>query len=186
MSTGKKKGTKGKAHVSARDAMPIGVVIERREIDSRWQQYTFSPVAVIPGAPAMATTDEWRMLREGDGWTHYHAGTIELELHSSATAGYRKNLMNEAAYVFVVLTPGEEADEPDLMPFLATACPDEAMDYFEDSEQIVEGVPMPPELVAWVKDFVDKHHVEVEFKKRKRKPYDPRKEGFRGRRENRE
>ncbi|MFQ5766149.1 MAG: DUF3305 domain-containing protein [Rhodospirillales bacterium] len=167
--------------MSARDTMPVGIVIERREIDSRWQQYTFLPVAVIPGAPAMEVTDEWRMLRQGEDWIHYHAGTIELELHSTATAGYRKNLINEIPYVFIVLTPGEEADEPDLMPLLATVCPDEAADYFEDSEQIVEGVPMPPELIAWVEDFVDKHHVEVEFKKRKRKPYDPRKEGFRGR-----
>ena len=39
---------------------------------------------------------------------------------------------------------------------------------------------MPPEMVAWVKEFIAKYHVEVAFKKRKRKPYDPRKSGFHG------
>ena len=67
------------------------------------------------------------------------------------------------------------------MPLLATGCPDEAADYLEDSDQIDEGVPMPTELVAWVQDFIDKYHVEVPFKKRKRKPDDPRKIGYRDR-----
>lgn len=77
-----------------------------------------------------------------------------------------------------MLSPGEEADEPEVIPLLATACPYEAESYTEDSEQIVEGVPMPPEIVAWIQDFVDQYHVDVPFKKRKRKPYDPRKGGF--------
>ncbi len=39
---------------------------------------------------------------------------------------------------------------------------------------------MPPEVVAWVLDFVERHHVEEPFVKRKqKKAYDPRKGGFR-------
>ncbi len=170
----------------ATDSVSVGVVVERRRIDSPWQDYDWAPVAVIPGAPPMAATDEWRMLRRGEGWVHYQIGTLELALFEGETAGYRHNLSRDPPSVFVVLTPGEAADEPTVMPLLATVCPDEAADYLEDSEQIVEGVPMPPELVAWVQDFIDKYHVEVPFKKRKRKPYDPRKIGFRDRPNNRE
>jgi len=78
------------------------------------------------------------------------------------------------------MTPGEEADEPEIIPMLATVSPHEAEGYTEDSEQIVEGVPMPPEMVAWVREFIVKNHVEEPFKKRKRKAYDPKKDGFRG------
>jgi hypothetical protein len=37
---------------------------------------------------------------------------------------------------------------------------------------------MPPDLVAWVQAFVDKHHVDEPFYKRKRKRYDPDEAGF--------
>src|SRR5690606_30672543 len=34
-----------------RISMPLGVVVERREIDNRWQPFAWKAVAVIPGAP---------------------------------------------------------------------------------------------------------------------------------------
>ena len=166
--------------MSVRETIPVGIVIERREIDNPWQDYTWAPVAIIPGAPPMETTDEWKELQHGDGWVHYHAGTLELELFSGETDGYRTNLSNPQPYVYIVLTPGEETDEPEIVPFLATLSPHEAACYNEDSDQIVEGVPMPQEMVAWVSEFVDKHHVEVPFKKRKQKSHFSRKTGFRG------
>ena len=166
--------------MSADDSILVGIVVERREIDNLWQDYIWSPVAVIVGAQPMDPTDEWKELRRGEDWVHYLAGTLTLELFAAETDGYRTNLSNPQPYIYIVMTPGEEADEPEIMPFLATVSPHEAEGYTEDSEQIVEGVPMPQEMVAWVSEFVDKHHVEVPFKKRKRKPYDPRKSGFHG------
>ena len=134
--------------------------------------------AVIPGAPHRDAADEWLEVGRGEGWVQYHAATLELELFRGETDGYRTNLSEDQPYVYVVLTPGEEEDEPEVLPFLATVCPYEAEGYTEDSEQIVEGVPMPTELAVWVQDFIAKYHVDVKFKKRKRKPYNPRKEGF--------
>ena len=37
---------------------------------------------------------------------------------------------------------------------------------------------MPVDIIAWVEDFVSRHHVDVPFKKRKRKAYDPAKGAF--------
>lgn len=161
------------------DIMPVGIVVERREINNKWQQYAYTPVAVIPGAPAMAVTEPWKPLRQGDDWAHFLAGTLTIEINGKSTTSYRNNLRNEVPFVFVGLQPGEEADEPDVVPKLATVDPDEAANYL-DGSMTVEGVPMPPELIAWVQDFIDKHHVEEKFIKRKRKAYDPRREGFRG------
>jgi len=165
--------------VPNRECIDIGIVLERRDIDNPWEDHTWAPVAIIPGAQAMDPSGEWLELQKGEGWVHYHAGTLTLELFPGETEGYRSNLAGEWPFIYIVLNPGEEADEPEVVPFLATACPYEAESYTEDSEQIVEGVPMPPEMAAWVQDFVDRHHVDVAFQKRKKKKaYDPRKGGF--------
>lgn len=161
--------------MSADRSLPVGVVVERREIDNPWVDYTWRPVAVVPGAPAVDSSSEWKILGEGDGWTHFHAATLELELFKGETDGYRTNLSNVQPYIYIVLNPGEEADDPEVLPVLVTACPYEAESYTEDSEQIVEGVPMPEDLAIWINDFVKEFHIDRPFKKRKRKPYDPRK-----------
>ena len=158
------------------ESLPLGLVLERRRLDHPWQDYAWRPVAVFPGDPE---GEPWRVLKEGDGWVHYFAGTLELELYPKETDGYRVNLSQPVPLVFVVLRPDEE-DETDheVVPFLVTACPYEAESYIESGDEIVEGVPMPDAVLAWVGDFVETHHVEETFKKRKRKPYDPRKGGF--------
>ena len=144
--------------MSADQSMPMGVVIERRRIDNPWQDHSWMPVAVIPGAAPVA---DWLTLREGDGWTHFHAATLDLELFRGETEGYRFNLSQRPPVVFVVLRRGEEADDPEVLPFLVTACPYEAESYAESGDEIVEGVAMPDEVVAWLQDFVDRHHVDI-------------------------
>ena len=112
----------------------------------------------------------------------FHAATLELELFPGETEGYKTNLSNFQPHVYVVIAPGEEADDPEVVPTLVTACPYEAESYMEDSEMIVEGVPMPEELAAWIGAFVETFHKDEVFKKRKnKKAYDPRKGGFRPR-----
>ncbi len=162
----------------AYEKMDVGIVIERRDIDSRWQDYSYQPVAAFPGAPPKDAYEEWIELRSGEGWTHFHAATMPIELFRTDTEAYKVNLSNVAPYVYIVLSPGEEADDPEMVVHLVTVDPYEAEAYTEDTEQLVEGVPMQPEIVAWVKRFCDTHHKDVPFKKRKRKSYDPRKGDF--------
>ncbi len=166
------------AELATTEKFRVGVVIERRRSDNRWLDYTWHPIAVIPGAPALDDPNQWRLMREGDGWSQFHAATMDIEIYRGETEGYRANLSSAPGHVYVVLAKGEEADEPDVVPFLITVCPYEAESYTESGEEIVEGVPMPPEIHAWVQSFIDTHHVDQPFKKRKRKPYDPRKGGF--------
>ena len=49
-----------------------------------------------------------------------------------------------------------------------TASPFDAQDYADNGEDIVEPVPMPDTLVAWLSAFVGQHHVDQEFVKRRR------------------
>jgi hypothetical protein len=146
----------------------VGIVVERRAIDSPWQQWAWRPVAVLAGAPR---AESWRMLREGPGWTQFHAATLPLQLHRKETPGYRLNLAQKPPRVYVVLRRGADSEFP-YYPFLATASPHEAEAYLASGEEIVEGVSMPDSLIALVQDFVDHHHVEEPFVKRSRRRSD--------------
>jgi len=163
--------------VVSETVLRLGVVVERREIDNRWQDYSWRSIAVIPNAPE---TEGWKALHSGENWVQYHARTLELELFKRETLGYKVNLAMPTPSVFVVLRPGEERGEEEVEPFLLTVCPYEAESYIESGDEIVDGVPMPPELEALLHDFVDTHHVEEVFVKRKnKKAYDPSRGDFR-------
>jgi Protein of unknown function (DUF3305) len=146
--------------------MSLGVVVERREIDNRWQRYAWKPVAVIPGAPSV---EEWRELVRGERFVRWHAATLPLELHRKETEGYRYNLSAKVPAIYVGLRHRNDS-EYEFAPFMVTASPYEAECYPDD---LVEAVPMPDGLIAWVQDFVDRHHVDEPFRKRKRDRVDP-------------
>ena len=151
------------------ESMPLGVVVERRRIDHPWKDFAWRPVAVIPGAPALDPAAEWTVLREGEDWIQYHCGTLPLELFRRETEGYKVNLTQEPPQIFVLLRSEEEPESRhEFLPFLVTASPYEAQDYLDSGEEIVEAVVMPPDLIAFVQAFVDEHHVDEVFHKRRR------------------
>ena len=146
-------------------SIPLGVVVRKQRTRNRWAPWSWIPVAVLPGAGAA----DWKLLREDADGAEYHAGTLEMELHRADTEAYRVALSNEPPTVYVVLSPCDDPDAAhDVNPTFVTASPFEAQDYLDSGEQIVEAVAMPPGLVAWVREFVEAHHVEETFKKRKR------------------
>jgi len=147
-------------------AMPLGVVVERRASRSPWQEWTWRPVSVIVGAPPIGT--EWRELVCGDDWTQYHAANLPLELHHAETEAYLVNLSQKPPRIYVVLRPAGGSGPHAFRPLLITASPYEAESYLESGDEIVEGVTMPEPVIAWLRDFVDRHHVEQPFVKRKR------------------
>lgn len=165
------------------ESLPLGIVIERREINHRWQKYSWRPVAVLPGAAEKDPNGPWQELAQGKeggvGWVQYHAGTLLLNLYRKETEGYRVNLSQQPPRVFIVLRDGAEAaSEHDVVPVAATVCPYEAQDYLDSGTDLVEVVAMPPTLAAFVKDYVDRHHRDEPFKKRKRRPHEPEKPIF--------
>lgn len=148
-------------------SIPVGVVVAREEVDSKWEDHVWRPVGVLPGSPDIA---KWEELRRGDGWVHYYAGTYELELFRKETDSYKFNLEGREPVIYVVLNEPEEDEEGDC-PFdvhLVTASPHEAADYLDSGDQIIEPVQMPKALFTLIDDFVQEHHVEKKFKKRQR------------------
>ena len=161
--------------LDAREAhLAIGVVIRKQPGATRWARWIWQPVAVLPGA---GPADWHEMRRDGDA-VEYHAATVVLEVHRKETEGYRVALSNDPPSVYVILRPNEDpAAERDVDVFKVTASAFEAQDYLDSGEEIIEAVPMPPELIAWLSAFVDRHHVDEEFIKRKRRRWDEQIEG---------
>jgi hypothetical protein len=145
--------------------MPLGVVLQRRSGVTRWAAWSWKAVAVLPGAAPAA----WQVLREEDGATEFHAATLDLELHRSDVEAYRVSLTMDPPAVFVVLRLNDDpAAAHDYTVHAVTASAYEAQDYLDSGEEIVEPVPMPPGLVAWIREFTDTHYVDEPFIKRKR------------------
>lgn len=144
-------------------SMPLGVVIRKSPGATKWARWNWRAVAVLPGAPQEC----WKELRREGEAVEYHAATVTLELHRTETEAYLTGLSTRIPAIYVVLqnTPGS-AHEVGVM--LATASPYEGQDYADSGEEIVEQVPMPAGLIAWVQEFVNTHHEEEVFVKRKR------------------
>jgi hypothetical protein len=144
-------------------SMPVGIVLRKTRGVTRWVPWTWTATAVLPGAgPA-----DWRELRREGETVEYHAATAMLELHGADTEAYLHGLHSEIPSVYVVMRESEDGPMP-YEVLLVTASPYEAQDYTDSGEEIVEKVPMPHGLVAWVRDFVETYHEEEVFVKRKR------------------
>lgn len=143
--------------------IPVGVVLRRLPGVTRWASWSWKAVAVLPGA-APAT---WSVLRQEGDVTEFHAATLPLDLHGAETEAYLHGLAARTPCLYVVLRDSDLEEHP-LEVTLITASPYEAQDYADTGEEIVEKVPMPEGLLAWVRDFVETHHVEETFRKRKR------------------
>ncbi len=150
--------------------IPLGVIIERKDAHNQWQDNIWSVVDVQLGASPI---EDWVKLKDGDGWEHYHAATLMLELFKGETEGYRYNLSQDPPQVYVVLQQDDEAGDKEVIPSLVTVCPYEAMGYAESGDEIVDGAVMPAPLISWVQGFIDDFHVDEPFKKRKNKRHDP-------------
>lgn len=147
-----------------RAVMMVGIVLRRKPGVTRWVKWVWEPTGLIPGAgPA-----NWKVLREEDGATEYHAATLPLELHRADAEAYRVSLAMHPPSAFVVMRDGE-GDGPDGMGLLTlTVSAYEAQDYLDSSEDIVEPVPLPESLVAWVTSFCSAQGEDAPFKKRRR------------------
>ncbi|MEZ5658319.1 MAG: DUF3305 domain-containing protein [Burkholderiaceae bacterium] len=146
-------------------SMPLGVVVRRLPGVTRWAKWVWQAVSVLPGAaPA-----RWQVMRREGEAVEYHAATVSLDLYRTDTEAYLTALAEAVPCVYVVLRENSdpESDDP-LEVVTVTASPFEGQDYADTGEEIVEKVPMPPGLAAWVQDFIDRHHEHEPFVKRRR------------------
>lgn len=146
----------------------VGVVVERHKAASQWIDFTWQPVAVLPGQPEAAP---WTVLATADDVASFYAGSATIDFYRTETDQYRDNLASGAPKVWVALRP--TGVEPPYDLIAVTANPAEGEGLTQSMDDIVEPVPMPAVIVEFAEAFIAEHHVERPFYKRKRTKADP-------------
>lgn len=145
------------------DDMPLGVVIRQAPGVTRWAKWSWTAVAVLPGAaPA-----DWLLMRQEGKTVEYHAATLPLTLWTDQTEAYLVNLSDRIPSVYVRLVNSGDADRPPEV-LQVTVSTFEAQDWADSGEDIVEKVAMPHGLAAWLREFTLAHHEDEKFVKRRR------------------
>ena len=92
-----------------------------------------------------------------------------LWLYRSDTEAYAHELDAREPSVYIVLA-SRTGSRPSRYDHHAhvTASPYEAQDYCDSGEEVVEKVPMPKSLLTSIAAYVNNHHVEEPFVKRRR------------------
>ncbi len=145
----------------------VGVVVARRRLKGPWADVAWIPHAVLPAVPDVAP---WTSLGRTGEDELFYAGAAEVELHPASTGHYRDNLSAARPSVWVALRP-LGVDEVEVAT--VTVDPYEGEALAEGMGEIVEVVPMPPEVAERMQAYFAAFHVERRFHKRRRDRADP-------------
>jgi hypothetical protein len=129
---------------------PVAVVMQRRLLDNRWQSEAWEPLGVVP---SVEPKGEPRLLVEEGGVQQWlHPGFV-LQLHRDEAEGYYLNVSLPGARVFVLWRM--EGGKP--LPLDVTASYNEGGRWL-DGGHSVDSVAMPPEIFAWVGEYVEQNY----------------------------
>ncbi|MEP2639727.1 DUF3305 domain-containing protein [Roseobacter sp.] len=148
------------------ESIRLGVVMRRAPGVTPWAKWVWSASAVLPGAGEAS----WKLLRDEESVSEFHAATHDLWLYVSDAEAYAHELQAETPSVYIILRETDQEDAPH-MPLdvlKVSASPYEAQDYSDSGEELVERVAMPRAVLAWVSDFVAQHYRDEPFVKRRR------------------
>jgi Protein of unknown function (DUF3305) len=144
-------------------AMQVGIVLEKRKARSVWLDVIWEAHAVLP-EPAAAEPGA-PLGRDGEGALFY-GGSALLEAHTSETAYYRDNITSGKPQLWIVLRAQAGDGLPEVVK--VTCDPTEGEASTETGWDTVNTVPMPEPVLAALMAFVEEHHVDRPFLKRKR------------------
>lgn len=169
----------------ARPCLDVAVVMRRETIQgpmSRWQSARWvlgdvllqSPPylatdADTPAAPLVEEVEPAEPSAQAAHARHWIFRPLRVALFRDDAEGYYLNLASPSPCFWVFWRADEDRlvdGEPAAVPQIVTLSYHDAGRWL-DAQEKVDQVPAPPEVVAWLKDFVDQHY-QVEPKRRKR------------------
>ena len=125
--------------------------MQRRQLlNNRWQTEAWEPRSVIPSVEAKGAP---RLLVDEAGMQQWLHPGFELVLHRDEAEGYYLNVSVPGAKVFVLW----RMDEDQAVPLDVTVSYNEGGRWL-DGGHSVDGVAMPPEVFAWVGDYVEQNY----------------------------
>jgi len=142
--------------MSEKPSKNVAVVMQRRVSQSKWVDHVWEPIGVLDGhdegAPRLLVDRP-----EVKQWLH---PGFKVELHRDELEGYYLNVSASEPRVFVLWRMDGESG----LPLHVTVSSEEGGRWL-DGGHSVDGVAMPPEIFAWVGDYVE-HNYRPEPKQR--------------------
>lgn len=140
---------------------PVAVIMECRTLaDNRWQTLQWEARGVAPDAAPVATPEPG--IARDDKVTRIVYPGHQIRLFRDEAEGYLYNITSPEPKVFVLWRMHDDVAQPERV----------TVSYHEgarwmDSDERVDGVPLPPELLPWIREFAVLHY-KPEPKKQKR------------------
>jgi hypothetical protein len=130
-----------------------------------WSVPSWSAESVVAGQHLSGEAPGVTAIREDEEEAEFLWSGLPLEFFRDEAEAYWYNLTSEKPSLFVIC---HESPDGELTPFRVTADRDAAAVCLESEDQVF-AVPVPPEIYQSLEQFVVKHFVPQERKKRKRK-----------------
>jgi hypothetical protein len=127
----------------------IAVVMQRRAIDSRWQDEAWEAAGVLLDYPGSGVS----VLVDTPAISQWLYAGFELALHRSEAEGYFHNVSTRSPNVFVLW----RMEDRGAVPHFITVSYDEASRWMDGGAQ-VDPVPMPAALCALLRAFVAENY----------------------------
>ena len=138
-------------------AIPIAVIMERRDIASRWVAHEWRAAGV-----ELADVAGELVEIVGGSLFQRHTG-FEIVLFRDEAEGYYLNTATGEPKVFVMWRQEEGEAAP--LPHSVTASYNEAARWM-DAQERVDAVPMPASMAQWLAEYVAVHYKPEPKKKR--------------------
>jgi Protein of unknown function (DUF3305) len=135
----------------------VAVIMQRRMVKNRWQSEVWEPAGVLPEQAGQVGP---RMIVDSGETTQWLYPSFDVFLRKSEAEGYYHNVSSAEPCVFILWRmQGAGADPRDVLavPQFVTVSYDEASRWMDGGES-VDRVAMPPDLFAWVGEFVEKNY----------------------------
>ncbi|MEO5695268.1 MAG: DUF3305 domain-containing protein [Usitatibacter sp.] len=133
-----------------RPTQKASVILEREEVESRWETHRWQVVGAIPDVGG-----EPRTIPVRNGVIHRMFSGLDLTLFADEAEGYFLNVSSEGPSVFVSVRIDEATGEP--YPFQATLSYNEAARWMDGGES-VERADAWPELTQWMGEWVEENY----------------------------
>lgn len=147
-------------------AIHIGVVMQRLQLDNRWQSHQWRPFEIV--SDLVLSDGSPRCLREDVADARWLFPGFEIKLYSDEGEGYFLNISAPAPCWFVMWRMEERDGVEIAVPKAVTLSYNEAARLMDGGEQ-VETLPASTEIIERLTAFVeDFYHPQA--KKKRRKP----------------
>ena len=145
-------------------AIPVTVVMERREVASRWVSHEWRAHAVLPDDEASSHLSPATAGSAASAGSQYsrHPGFV-VTLYRDEAEGYFLNIGTPDPKVFVMWRQEEGEESP--TPREVTVSYNEAARWM-DAQEKVDTVPMPASMQPWLSEYVAQHYKPEPKKKR--------------------